>query len=77
MLGNAWEWVADWYGPYSADHQFEPVGPPTGRRHVLRGGGFASTGKTLRPAFRGSADSALEDIRFTGFRCVRPGAMPR
>jgi hypothetical protein len=46
---NAWgivigegtpEWVADWYGPYSADAQTDPTGPTQGYFRVVRGGGL-------------------------------------
>lgn len=34
------EWVADWYGPYSAASQTDPTGPATGHFRVVRGGGL-------------------------------------
>jgi len=46
---NAWgvvmgegtpEWVADWYGPYSAAAQTDPTGPVHGYFRVVRGGGL-------------------------------------
>jgi formylglycine-generating enzyme required for sulfatase activity len=46
---NAWgvvmgegtpEWVADWYGPYSAGAQTDPTGPEHGYFRVVRGGGL-------------------------------------
>jgi formylglycine-generating enzyme required for sulfatase activity len=38
MLGNAWEWVLDWYGPYGRDPVKDPRGPPTGTMRIVRGG---------------------------------------
>ena len=48
---NAWgvvigegtpEWVADWYGPYTAAAQTDPTGPASGYFRVVRGGGLDS-----------------------------------
>jgi formylglycine-generating enzyme required for sulfatase activity len=38
MLGNAFEWVNDWFGFYTADPQQDPTGPVVWDSHVLRGG---------------------------------------
>lgn len=34
------EWVLDWYGPYEAEAQIDPVGPTSGYTKVVRGGGL-------------------------------------
>jgi formylglycine-generating enzyme required for sulfatase activity len=34
------EWVADWYAPYPAAEQTDPVGPATAQTRVVRGGGL-------------------------------------
>jgi hypothetical protein len=34
------EWCLDWYGPYPADPQTDPVGPARGIARVIRGGGL-------------------------------------
>jgi formylglycine-generating enzyme required for sulfatase activity len=51
MLGNASEWVADWYGItyFAFGGTVDPAGPDSTGRRVVRGGGVAadSTGATL------------------------------
>ena len=39
MAGNVLEWVADWYGEYWTEKQWNPLGPVTGEARVLRGAG--------------------------------------
>ena len=40
MIGNAWEWTADWYGKYSTGALVNPTGPASGSDRVFRGGGW-------------------------------------
>lgn len=40
MSNGVAEWVADWYGPYLAQAQTDPVGPASGMARVIRGGGL-------------------------------------
>lgn len=38
MSGNAYEWVSDWFAPYSSSPQTNPTGPRRGKVHMIRGG---------------------------------------
>ena len=81
MIGNAWEWVADWW---SVDHGFDetegeekvlvnPSGPKHGTERVKKGGSFLchqSYCFRYRSAarFKSSEDSATQNV---GFRCAK------
>jgi formylglycine-generating enzyme required for sulfatase activity len=71
VLGNAWEWVNDWYDGsyYSKSPEVDPAGPDTGIMHVLRGGSWMNTANLLRLSDRGRSQA---DLRFNyfGIRCV-------
>jgi formylglycine-generating enzyme required for sulfatase activity len=52
MYGNVWEWVQDWYGPYTAGAAVDLAGPSSGSDRVLRGGGWLSGARLCRSAVR-------------------------
>lgn len=70
VVGNVWEWVADWDGAYSAEDQKNPTGPAQGAKKVIRGGAWnGSFPSWLHPAFRYAQDpTALS--HGIGFRCA-------
>ena len=72
MLGNVWEWTADWYGEYPSGPVTDPRGPSTGLERVVRGGCWASDAEHVRSAARtsGRPDGASQG---SGFRLVRTG----
>ena len=72
MHGNVWEWTGDWYAAYSEDAATDPTGPETGRRHVWRGGSFASPWNETRAAARMSSGRLdYQPPYLAGFRVVR------
>jgi sulfatase modifying factor 1 len=51
MIGNTWEWVADFYDPHLKD-DVDPKGPGDGSERIARGGGWGTTTDRCRCAAR-------------------------
>lgn len=56
MSGNVWEWCSDWKGDYTSSPAVDPTGPDSGGWRVYRGGGWFSTARSCRVAFRDDGD---------------------
>ena len=71
MLGNVWEWVSDWHGPYSGEPQTNPTGPTTGDYKPLRGGAWTLNTPYARASWRWNGFSPGTSANYIGFRVVR------
>ncbi len=65
MLGNVWEWVADYYNNKTFP---DPVPPESGEVHVLRGGSFISDVANANYFYHAGGPGNGYDV---GFRIIR------
>ncbi|MDG1279290.1 MAG: formylglycine-generating enzyme family protein, partial [Algoriphagus sp.] len=68
MSGNVGEWCQDWKGDYSSGSQFNPRGPSSGAKRIIRGGSsWSSSAAGTRVSFRYYINPDVR-LYFLGFR---------
>jgi formylglycine-generating enzyme required for sulfatase activity len=77
-LGNAWEWVNDYWGDaslYQAGASQDPMGPSSGQIGVFRGGSWSDDPRYVRVSVR-NYFNLTSRFDFAGVRCVGEANIP-
>jgi len=69
-LGNAWEWVNDWFAPnyYQFSPTQDPPGPPGGQFRIVRGGSWGNYPGRVRVSLGNFVHAEQRSINY-GFLC--------
>jgi serine/threonine-protein kinase len=71
MVGNVWEWVADYYAAYPSSSESNPIGPSEGFYRMVRGGGWNIDVPGMYTFSRLAYPPYYTEGNL-GFRCARP-----
>jgi len=69
MLGNVWEWTADWFDDYGSSPRSDPQGPSSGQYRALRGSSWDFSPWDARVSNRLRVAPGIRTY-FIGVRCV-------